>query len=37
MLREASANLDLVPANKYRDALGNLITALEAMIGQLAV
>jgi octaprenyl-diphosphate synthase len=37
MLREASANLDRVPANKYRDALGNLITALEAMIGQLVV
>ena len=32
MLREAEAQLEIVPANKYRDALGNLVTALDQMI-----
>lgn len=36
MLREAAAQLETVPANKYRDALGNLVTMLEGMIGQFA-
>ncbi len=34
MLREAHAQLELVPANKYRDALANLVTTLDAMILQ---
>ncbi len=34
MLREAHAQLELVPANKYRDALANLVTTLDAMIAQ---
>ena len=36
MLREAATNLDLVPGNKYRDALANLVTTLDGMIGQFA-
>ena len=32
MLREAEAQLEIVPANKYRDALGNLVTTLDEMI-----
>ena len=34
MLREAHAQLEIVPANKYRDALANLVTTLDAMIAQ---
>ena len=34
MLREAHAQLEIVPANKYRDALANLVTTLDGMIGQ---
>ncbi len=34
MLREAASHLEIVPANKYRDALGNLITTLDGMISQ---
>jgi octaprenyl-diphosphate synthase len=34
MLREARAQLEIVPANKHRDALANLVTTLEAMIAQ---
>ena len=37
MLREAQAHLEIVPANKYRDALANLVTTLDAMIAQFAV
>ena len=36
MLREAHAQLEIVPANKYRDALANLVTTLDAMIAQFA-
>jgi octaprenyl-diphosphate synthase len=32
MLREASAQLELVPPDKYRDALSNLVTTLDEMI-----
>ena len=32
MLREAQTHLEIVPANKYRDALANLVTALDGMI-----
>jgi octaprenyl-diphosphate synthase len=34
MLREAQVHLEIVPANKYRDALANLVTTLDGMIGQ---
>jgi len=34
MLREAGAQLDLVPANKYRAALANLVVTLDTMIAQ---
>ena len=34
MLREAATHLEIVPQNKYRDALSGLITTLDAMIGQ---
>jgi len=34
MLREAATHLDIVPQNKHRDALGGLITTLDAMIEQ---
>ncbi len=36
MLREAHAQLEIVPTNKYRDALTNLVTTLDAMIVQFA-
>ncbi len=36
MLREAHAQLEIVPANKYRDALANLVTTLDEMIAQFA-
>ena len=36
MLREARAQLEIVPANKHRDALANLVTMLETMIAQFA-
>jgi octaprenyl-diphosphate synthase len=36
MLREAAAQLELVPANKYREGLHGLITALDGMIGRYA-
>jgi octaprenyl-diphosphate synthase len=36
LLREARAELDLVPGNKYRDALMNLVGNVDAMIGQFA-
>ena len=36
MLREAQAHLEVVPDNKYRDALINLVTNLDAMIAQFA-
>lgn len=34
MLREAGTQLELVPQNKYRDALGTLVTTLDEMISQ---
>ena len=34
MLRDAHAQLEIVPANKYRDALANLVTTLDGMIAQ---
>jgi octaprenyl-diphosphate synthase len=34
MLREASAQLEIVPANKYREALADLVTTLDGMIAQ---
>jgi octaprenyl-diphosphate synthase len=34
LLREASAHLEIVPPNKYRDALGGLVTTLDEMIAQ---
>ncbi|HEX8312892.1 MAG TPA: polyprenyl synthetase family protein [Chthoniobacteraceae bacterium] len=34
MLREAEAQLEVVPANKYREALRTLVTTLDGMIGQ---
>ncbi len=36
MLREAATHLEVVPANKYRDALSNLVTTLDGMIVQFA-
>ena len=32
MLREAASNLEIVPANKDRDALASLVTTLDDMI-----
>ncbi|WP_202797404.1 polyprenyl synthetase family protein [Chthoniobacter flavus] len=37
MLREAEGRLQIVPENKYRDALGGLVTTLDRMIGQFTV
>ena len=34
MLREAEARLQIIPANKYREALGGLVTTLDQMIAQ---
>jgi octaprenyl-diphosphate synthase len=34
LLRDAEAQLKIVPENKYRDALAGLITTLDGMIGQ---
>ena len=34
LLREAQTQLEIVPRNKYRDALGGLITTLDGMIAQ---
>jgi octaprenyl-diphosphate synthase len=34
MLREAESQLEVVPANKYREALRTLVTTLDGMIGQ---
>ena len=34
MLREAGAQLEIVPPNKYREALGDLVTTLDGMIAQ---
>ncbi len=34
MLREVATQLEVVPPNKYRDALTGLVTTLDAMIGQ---
>ncbi|MEI9894164.1 MAG: polyprenyl synthetase family protein [Chthoniobacter sp.] len=34
LLREAETRLRLVPDNKYRDALGSLVTTLDRMIAQ---
>ncbi|MHA3772860.1 polyprenyl synthetase family protein [Verrucomicrobiota bacterium sgz303538] len=34
MIREAQTSLDIVPANRYRDALASLCTTLDAMIAQ---
>jgi octaprenyl-diphosphate synthase len=34
MLREAGAQLEIVPSNKYREALASLVTTLDAMIAQ---
>ncbi len=34
MLREAQAQLEIVPENKYRDALSSLVTTLDGMILQ---
>jgi len=34
MLREASAQLEIVPDNKYHEALANLVTTLDGMIAQ---
>jgi len=36
MLREAEKQLQLVPENKYRDALAGLVTALGSMLSQFA-
>ena len=36
MIREAQTHLEIVPANKYRDALGGLVTTLDGMIEQFA-
>jgi octaprenyl-diphosphate synthase len=36
MLRDADAQLSIVPKNKYRDALASLVTTLDGMIGQFA-
>ena len=33
LLKEAETQLQIVPANKYRDALGSLVTTLDGMIG----
>jgi len=37
MLREAETQLNVVPKNKYRDALSSLVTTLDGMIGQFSV
>ena len=37
MLLDAEKQLRLVPENKYRDALSNLVTTLDRMIGQFSV
>ena len=37
MLREAEARLQVVPENKYREALGGLVTTLDRMIAQFVV
>jgi octaprenyl-diphosphate synthase len=37
MLREAEGRLQIVPENKYRDALAGLVTTLDRMIGQFVV
>jgi octaprenyl-diphosphate synthase len=34
MLREAEAQLELVAPNKYREALRNLVTTLDEMLGR---
>src|SRR6185436_2185948 len=34
LLREAETQLEIVPENKYRDALASLVSALDGMIGQ---
>jgi len=34
MLREAQTQLEVVPENKYREALGGMVTALDGMIAQ---
>ena len=34
MLRDARTQLEIVPPNKYRDALANLVTLLDGMIAQ---
>jgi octaprenyl-diphosphate synthase len=34
LLRDAEAQLRIVPENKYRDALASLVTTLDGMIGQ---
>ena len=34
MLREAGAQLEIVPPNKYREALADLVTTLDGMIAQ---
>jgi octaprenyl-diphosphate synthase len=36
MLREAQTQLEIVPDNKYRDALANLVSTLDGMIAQFA-
>ena len=37
MLRDAQTQLEIVPANKHRDALANLVATLDGMIVQFAV
>lgn len=34
MLREAGTHLEIAPANKYREALGGLVTTLDGMLAQ---
>ncbi len=36
MLREAATQLEVLPPTRYRDALANLVTSLDAMFGQYA-
>ena len=37
MLREAAAQLEIVPKNKYHDALSSLVTTLDGMVGQFSI
>ena len=37
LLREAQDELEIVPANKFRDALANLVVSLDGMMAEIAV